>query len=218
VVKAQETGVKRMVRRTTWIVLIVFAVLVGFAWFFQRYQSNQAETAVTATPTTPPPYLYDLTNREVNEIEISNNTGSKVDLYHDPISSNWAVVGVPPDQADSSKIESISTQLFSLQAQETLTQTLPLDVIGLVTPAYTITLTTTDGTNFSTYIGTETAIGSGYYARVDAGPVVILNKVALDDILNWIDQPPLLPTATPEATSTMTASPTEQESQATPTP
>jgi hypothetical protein len=217
-VGAQETGVRRMVRRSTWIVLIVFAVLVGFAWLFQRYQNNKAETAVTATPTVPPTFLYDLNNTEVNEIKIADHSGGGVDLYRDLSSSNWAIAGVPVDQADSFQIESISAQLFSLQVQETLTQTLPLDLIGLDTPAYTITMTTTDGTRIITHVGTETAIGSGYYARVDSGRVVILDKVVLDDILNLVDYPPLLPTATPEVTITSTTSPIEQESQVTPTP
>jgi hypothetical protein len=207
-----------MVRRSTWIVLIVFALLVGFAWYFQRYQTNKAETVGTATPTAPPTYLYNLSSSEVNEIKISDASGSKIDLYRDPSSTNWAIADVPVDQADSFQIESISAQLFSLQAQETLTQTPPLDAIGLVTPTYTITMTTSEGTQINTYVGSETAIGGGYYARVDAGLVVIVDKVVMDDIVNLINNPPLLPTATPEVTPTSTTLPTGQENQATPTP
>lgn len=207
-----------MVRRPTWILLVVFALLVGFAWFFQRYQANKADDAATATPTTPPANLYDLTNIQVDEIKITDAKGDKIDLYRDSGSSNWAIADVPVDQADSHQIESISTQLYSLQVQETLTQTPPLDSIGLVTPAYTITMTTSDGTQLITYVGTQTAIGSGYYVRVDSGQVVIVDKVVLDDILNLLNNPPLLPTATPEVTSTETASPTEPGGQGTPTP
>jgi hypothetical protein len=207
-----------MVRRSTWILLVVFAILVGFAWFFQRYQANKADNAATATPTTSPINLYDLTNTKVDNINITDNAGDKIDLYRDLGSSNWAIAGIPVDQADGFKIESISTQLVSLQIQETLTQTPPLDAIGLVSPAYTITMTTSDGTQLITYVGTQTAIGSGYYVRVGSGPVDIVDKVVMDDILNMLKNPPLLPTATPEVTSTETASPTEQGGQGTPTP
>ncbi len=207
-----------MVRRPTWILLVVFAFLVGFAWFFQRYQANKVDNAATATPTTSPANLYDLTNTQVDEINITDNTGDKLDLYRSSGSSNWAISNVPVDQADSFQIESISTQLFSLQVQETLTQTPPLDSIGLVTPAYTISMTTSDGTQIITYVGTQTAIGSGYYVRVGSGPVDIVNKVLMDDILNLLKNPPLLPTATPEVTTTETALPTEPGGQGTPTP
>jgi len=207
-----------MVRRSTWILLAVFAILVGFAWFFQRYQANKAENAATATPTTSPVNLYDLTNTQVNEINITDNAGDKIDLYRDSGSSNWAITGEPVDQADSVQIESISTQLFSLQVKETLTQTPPLDSIGLAIPAYTITMTTSDGTQIITYVGTQTAIGSGYYVRVGDGPVDIVDKAMMDDILNLLKNPPLLPTATPEATATETISPTDPGGQGTPTP
>jgi hypothetical protein len=207
-----------MVRRSTWILLVVFALLVGFAWLFQRYQANQADSVAIATPTTSPANLYDFTNTQVDEINITDNTGNKIGLYRDPESSNWAIADVPVDQADSFQIESLSTQLFSLQVQETLTQTPPLDSLGLVSPAFTITMTTADKSQFITYIGTQTAIGSGYYVRVDSRPVVIVDKVVMDDILNLLNNPPLLPTATPAVTSTETASPTESGGQATPTP
>ena len=207
-----------MVRRPTWILLLVFAILVGFAWFFQRYQANKANNAATATPTTSLINLYDLTNTQDKEINITDNAGDKIDLYRDSGSSKWAIADVPVDQADSFQIESISTQLFSLQVQEALTQTPPLDSIGLVTPAYTITMTTSDGTQLITNVGTQTAIGSGYYVRVGSGPVVIVDKVVMDDILNLVKNPPLLPTATLEVTSTETASPTKPEVQVTPTP
>jgi hypothetical protein len=207
-----------MVRRTTWIVLVVFAIVLGFAWFVQHYQSNKAGITGTATPTMLPNYLYDLTDNEVDEFKISDHSGNMIDLYHDPVLSKWAIADIPPDQADSFQIESVSAQLFSLQAQETLTQTPPLDSIGLATPQYTITMTITGGTQINTQIGTITAIGNGYYARVDSGQVVIVGKTVMDDILDLLKTPPLLPTATPEVTSTSTTLPTQQENQVTPTP
>jgi hypothetical protein len=207
-----------MVRKSTWIVLIVFVFVAGFAWLFQRYQATKADINVTSTPTTPVAYLYDLTNNEIDEIKISDQSGNSIDLYHDPVLSKWAIADVPPDQADSFQIESVSAQLFSLQAQDTLSELPPLDSIGLSTPAYTITMTTTGKSEINTYIGTETAIGSGYYIRVDTGPIVIVEKTVMDNILDLLKNPPILPTATPEVTSTLTPTPMELENQVTPTP
>lgn len=207
-----------MVRRSTWILLGVFALLVGFAWLFQRYQTNKTNNAATATPTVTPVKLYALTNSQVNEINIVASAGDKIDFYRDPASSNWAIKDIPVDQADSSQIESINEQLLALQVQETLTQSLSLDSIGLVTPAYTITMTTTDGTQLVTFIGSPNAVGDGYYARADSGQVVLVDKVVLDEVLNLLKNPPLLPTATPEVTSTESVTPTGPGNQGTPTP
>lgn len=207
-----------MVRRSTWILLIVFAVLVGFAYFFQRYQANQIDTAATSTPTSVPVSVYNLGETQVNDIKISDASGNTIDLYRDAFSAKWAIADMPEDKVDSAKIETISTQLFDLTAQETLTQTPPLDSIGLVTPAYTITMTASDGTQSVTNIGAQTPIGSGYYARVNNGQVMILDKVVMDDITKLLTDPPLLPTPTPEVTPTGTASPAGTETVATATP
>lgn len=207
-----------MVRRTTWIILVIFVFLAGFAFYFQRSQTNKAENAATTTPTTPPTYLYSLANAKLNEIKITNTAGDKIDLYRDAGSSNWVIADIPADQANSFQIESISSQLADLKAQETLTDMPALDSVGLVTPTYTITMTTTDGTQLITYVGSQTAIGTGYYVRVGTGPVAIVDKVVMDDILNLLTNPPLLPTATPEVTPTETVSPTGPASQVTPTP
>jgi Domain of unknown function (DUF4340) len=207
-----------MVRRSTWILLGVFVVLVGLAWLFQRYQANKATDVATATPTVTPVKLYALTSTQVNEINIAASTGDKIDLYRDPASSNWAIANLPADQADSVQIESINEQLLSLSVQDTLTESLPLDSVGLVTPAYTISMTTTDGTQLVTYVGSQNAVGDSYYARVDSGQVVLVRKVELDTVLNLLKNPPLLPTPTPEVTASQISTPVEPVSLGTPTP
>ena len=207
-----------MVRRTTWILLLVFVLLVGFAWFFPRYLANKAKNEPTATPVASAASLYNLAIADVNAISISASTGEKVDLYKDPGSSNWAIAEIPVDQANSSQIESTIKQLLSLQVKDTLGVLPPLDTIGLSAPAYTLTMTTTDGTKIVTSIGAPNAIGDGYYVQVGSDPVVIIDNVVMDDVINMIKQPPLKPTATPEVTATETAVPTENGSQVTPTP
>ena len=182
-----------MVRRSTWIILGIFALLVGFTIFLQRYQVSKTENTATATPTVPPVFLYSQGDVQVNDIKIADNTGKYIDLYRDLAASSWAIEGIPTDQADSSKIETINNELLSVQVQETLTQTLSLAAIGLETPAYTITLTTSAGVKWVTYVGMQTAIGSGYYVRTDNGQVMIVSKSAIDNILSLLQNPPCYP-------------------------
>jgi hypothetical protein len=207
-----------MVRRSTWILLIVFGLLVLFAWLFQRSQANKSNNTATATPTAVPTKLYNLTNAELSNITIADSAGKNIELYRDPVTSNWAIKDVPVDQADSNQIDSLSTQLLSLQVQDTLTQTVALDSYGLAIPAYTITLTTTDSSQVVTYVGALTAIKSGYYLRIDSGPVVIVNNVTVDDVLSLLKKPPLLATATPEVTVTETSTPSAPAAQPSSTP
>jgi len=207
-----------MVRRSTWIVLGIFALLVGFTLLYQRYQVNKTDITATATPTIPPEYLYSLGDTQLNDIKIADNTGKSIDLYRDPVSASWAIAGVPADQADTAQIDSVSTQLVSLQIEDTLTHTISLAAIGLETPAYTITLTTSAGSTMVTYVGIQTAIGSGYYVRNDSGKLLIVGKTAIDDIINLLQNPPLLLTATPEVTPTETIAPILPVGQETPTP
>jgi hypothetical protein len=207
-----------MVRRSTWILLIVFGLLVLFAWLFQRYQANKTNNTATATPTALPTKLYNLTSAEVSSINIADNTGKNIELYRDAGSSNWAIKDVPINQADSQQIDSISNQLLSIQVQDTLTQSLSLDPYGLAAPTSAITMTTTDGSQVVTAVGALTAIKNGYYVRIDSGPVVIVTNVTIDDVLNLLKKPPLLATTTPEVTVTETGTPIAPGTQPTSTP
>jgi Domain of unknown function (DUF4340) len=196
-----------MVRRSTWIMLLLFAALVGFAFFFQRNRATQAVSTATPTPTIQPVYLFSLGDSELSNIKIVAQAGKSINLYRDQSTSKWAITNLPPGQADSTKIDSIGTEFRSMQIEETLSQTIALSSIGLELPAYTITLTTTLGTQFVAYVGIQTAIGSGYYIREPNGQVAIVGKTPMESILNLIDNPPLLPTATPEVTPPETVTP-----------
>jgi hypothetical protein len=219
-----------MVRRSTWIVLAIFAILAGFAWFFQRYQAKKAEVTATVAPTAALTDLYNLFGKQVSGIKISDSSGNQISFYRDPVSSRWVVADVPADEADSFKIESVSAQLTALQAQEYLDPSLSLASVGLVIPSYTITMTTSDGGQLVTFVGDQTSIGTGYYVRINSGSVVIVDKVVMDSILDLLINPPLLPTPTPEVsptpevttpldvTATETSAPTETGIPATPTP
>lgn len=207
-----------MVRRSTLIVLGLFVVLVGFTLWFQRYQASKSANAPTPAPTAAPVFLFGLGNANVDEIKIADNAGKNIDLTRDPTSSKWVITGIPPDQADSNHINEISSQITSLEVQETMTETLPLASIGLDPSTYTITVTTSAGSQLVTYVGTQTAIGSGYYVRNSAGQVMIVDKTGMDDILNLLKNPPLIPTATPTQAPTELVSPTAPETQVTPTP
>lgn len=190
-------------RRTTWILLLVFGLLVIFAWVFQRYQANKVVAPPTITTLPTAEKFYSITDTLVNDLIIADNGGKKIELYRDSSTSdNWAIKDIPVDDADKTVIETAISDLLSIKIIDRLIENPPLDSIGLATPVYTITLMTTDGRHFITNVGKKTPIGTGYYIQLDGGPIVIVDDLTLEEVLNFTKQPPLLTTPTPEITVT----------------
>jgi len=190
-----------MIRRSTWVLLVILALLVGFTFLFQRNQAKKAEITVTATPTVQRAVLFDVESSQVIGIDITDSSGSLLKLYKDLVTATWAIRDVPMEQADALQIEANVEQLLASQIIETLTQPPPLDSIGLAKPVYSITVTTSDGSEVVAYGGALTPVGNGYYARVNSGPVVVVGKTGMDSAIEMLSNPPLLPTPT-QATPT----------------
>ncbi len=207
-----------MVRRTTFLLVLVFVVLVGFAFFFQRYQANKTANQPTSTSLATAQPMYDLGGAAVTDVLISNQGGDTIELYRDAGKANWAIKGLPAKQADALTIDTAITSLLSLQVLDTLNQAPALDSIGLATPAYTIVLTTTGGQQVVTHIGSMNPVATGYYVQVGSGPVMIADNVVLDDVLKFLTTPPLVATPTPQASGTQVGTPLAPGLQATPTP
>jgi hypothetical protein len=191
-----------MLRRTTWVFLIVFGVLVLFAWVFQRYQTKTSANAATTTPIANSEKLYNSLDSELMDMNITSSNGDSIEFMRESGSTSWVIKGLPDDTADSFQIEAISQQLLSLQVLETLTQSPTLDSIGLANPAYMITILTSNGKQIVTDVGSRTAVGTGYYLRVDSGPIVIVDNASMDNVLNLLKSPPILATSTVEVTGT----------------
>lgn len=207
-----------MIRRSTWFIIAIFIILVGFTWFYKRNQTEKAKSTSTPVPTKALASIYNLQGTQVNEVSISNSKGDEIIFVHDPVSDQWSIANVPADQADSFKIGSNLAQLLTIQAQETLTQTPPLDAIGLIVPAYTIRIKSNGGEPVITYIGSITPIGNGYYIRVNSGSIAIVNKLVLEDAVNMLTSPPLTITPSPVPTDQETNVPDETGIMITPTP
>lgn len=197
-----------MVRRSTWILLTVFVLLVGFAWLFQRYQTENVENISTATPTVTPVSIINLNGMQVEFVNISDSSGKNVEFKRILETNQWTLADIPLDQADTTKIGSNLAQLFAITAQETITQTIPLDAIGLASPSYTIKLSTTNGELLQMYVGSVTPVGDGFYVRVDSGSIIIVDKAVMDGVIDMFLTPPLITTPTPEISTPITVLPT----------
>ena len=207
-----------MVRRNTWIMLVIFVLAGAFVILFQHFQGQKTSDVATPTPSVTPERLYAITLAGVDQIKIADTTGASLTTYRDPETIQWVIAGLPYDTVDSATIQTNVTRLLDLTVQQTLGEDLPTESVGLDTPAYTITMTTMESAQVITYVGNVVPSGNGYYLRVGSGPVVIVDINVIQAVVGMLKNPPMLPTPTPEVTPSQTGTPLAPEIPATPTP
>lgn len=209
-----------MLKRSTWIVLGIFAVLILGVFLWQRY--GKTEELIEPTPTTQLSELvFDLGDQKIVGFRIDGADGSSILLGQDPTSKAWMVGGQPAELADVTQIDTVASSLAFMMVNRQLPTQPPLDSMGLDLPPYTITLDLDSGKQVVLSIGKLIPTGTGYYARVDENPVMVIAKTDIDSIVSLLTTPPLTTTYTPTATATatMTATSTPKPSMTfTPTP
>lgn len=191
-----------MVRRSTWIVLAIFVLMVAAAVLLPRLQKTDETPESTATNQPTQIKVYDLGLEDVVWIQFMDMQGKLVEVERESPTADWVMVGESVDTSDSIRIGSIAGQLMAMQALRTFETELGVNAVGIDNPNYTVTVRTATGDVIINKIGNLNAVGSGYYIKVDDEPVVIVAKIVLDEILGILTEPPLAATPTPEATET----------------
>ncbi len=202
-----------MIRRSTWITLIVFLVLAAAGYGAITYKNQRAKTHPTPSPT--PNDVITFTENDIVGVEIDGK-GRKVILQRKDTKSPWQVVQPAPEGKERPDQQRISTAVFNittLSAINSVPAGIDLNALGLLKPTYILKLRLANGKTWQAEIGKETPIGSGYYARAN-GQLLVVEKYAVDSIASLLNKPPLAtPTPTPTATPTYTPTPAS-----TPTP
>ncbi|MBN2147675.1 MAG: DUF4340 domain-containing protein [Anaerolineales bacterium] len=190
-----------MVRRSTWIIVSIFVVLLVGALLLARVQKEEVEEEPTPTLQVIES-LFDIDNLVVVQIDFASADGEAVTFQRDTVVGEWSLAGAEPGTTDVFAAGGIAGELFALQIQTRLDNIPSLGAMGLVSPAYTISMTKDNGEKIVLYVGDLTPTGTGYYIQVDKDDPVVVSKVNLDSILGVFETPPLLPTPTLEATLT----------------
>ena len=177
-----------MVRRTTWIVLVMFLGLLAFSLYWQnRNKDKQGEV----TPSPDVQSLLDIESDEISTLRIEDERGGAVELKH--VEGNGWILVIPKSEAiDSNAVDGMVNQFISLHVISTIDPAPPDAATGLKNPGYQIHLRLKDGRRMIINVGVQTATGSGYYVRVDDGLVKVVDKFGLETVTNLIYQPPIL--------------------------
>jgi hypothetical protein len=198
-----------MIRRTTWITLAVFVVLIGAALLLQKYPVLQGKATPTATEY--PLLLQGWLPDDMTMIEIKNDKGETVALQHNP-DKTWAFVNVPGKLPDQGKVTEFIDSLTSMNVLASFDATTSLENVGLTAPSYLITLQNSKGNKKVIRVGKATAIGSGYYIQVDNNLPVLVSTDSLNQVTSLASLDALtLVTPTPTVVEATTTTPSTTE-------
>jgi hypothetical protein len=200
-----------MVKRPTWILLIILALVVG-AYFFIK--SNPPKPT-TPTPTlSPDAYLVTQSDGVLQSLRISDNKGNLFQMQRD-LTKTWVITAPASGVADQGLAGAAETQVGALSIITALGAPPAPSDVGLDRPAYTIELGFMSGASHKLEVGNLTPTSSGYYVHFDDGKTYVVSQSGIDALLNLLKSPPFPATETPSPTIEPLSTPTPES---TPTP
>jgi Domain of unknown function (DUF4340) len=183
-------------RRSTWIVLVVFLALVGLTLFLNKKEPPADATAVT--PTALVEYLFNEADGLPTSIDIKGKTGEEVAIERNQ-AGEWVLKRPIETGADQASSEAAATQLTALRVLSR-PEVAPNDA-GLAQPSYVMTVKLTGGMEKVVRIGDLTPTSSGYYVSFnESNEVLVVDKTGLDALLTLVTSPPYVSTPTPAPT------------------
>jgi len=186
-----------MIRRSTWIVLAVFIILISGVIILQRVERNRVDEVIDIPVLDTPKPVKSLIEFPKGEsilgLIIRDAEKNVVDIQRHNESADWILV-FPEGDADIERVNQIISQISSIQINSTLETDLELNVVGLDNPTYTMRLTLSSGKKLTAYIGDETIAGNSYYVRLAGGGPKVVSKYPVDQIINLLTMPPIMPT------------------------
>lgn len=188
-----------MIRRNTWIVLLLFVVVAALAFYLQQ---NKPEENALATPTAVPAFLLDVSESSIVGLTVQSADGKQLRLER-LSSGEWSLIEPAAEATDTNTAQAAVVQLATVKVVSSPGSLPGLDALNLATATYKILLDLLDGSQIVIDVGKETPTGSGYYVLVsNSNQVVVAGKSGLDAVIQLLDNPPALATATPEVTAT----------------
>lgn len=192
-----------MIKRPTWIMIIVLAALAALAYYLQTVPDNFIKKALdsgkTPTPEILTKTLIPSTDGLITSLEIKGPDEHSVALKHQANGWMLSIDSQAPIPADQSAAEQSASQAQGLQATAMKIKPAAADLpgFGLDKSAYTYQVTLDSGKTLTFKIGKPTITGDGYYLQKEDGTIATIDKYTTDALLNLLKQPPSMFTATP---------------------
>ncbi|MBE0696921.1 MAG: DUF4340 domain-containing protein [Anaerolineaceae bacterium] len=196
-----------MIRKQTWILLGIFVILAGVAFYLQK-NPLKSSSALTPSPVPPVSILKDWKSADITRIDYLDNQGLSVQI--EQIAQGSWVLQPEGRPVVLGKIEELRTQILDVRVITTLDPGYDLATVGLSSPSGTITITNAKGDKAAIRIGKITPIATCYYLQINQEQPVVVSNYAIESILDLLKKEQLLDlTPTPEITPSLEVTATQ---------
>ena len=182
-----------MIRRPTWILLVLFLAALAAAWLWQRSEENKPDTEPTPTPVAR---LFEIDANTIREIKIEDNQQNRLYLKR-VVGEMWIMTEPERQNMYVGELASKVNQLGTMNILSTLQNPPEAAQIGLLPPAYTLIVIGEDGKEYILDVGSETPTQTGRYVRLK-GLIHVVSSQSIESIVGLLANPPIAPvTETP---------------------
>jgi len=196
-------------KRPTLIFLILLALAAGLYTYMQQPNNVVATTlAGTAQPSQAvSEFLVGPLAPAFAKIQIETTDGRR--LTFEAVGATWLLRegNSDPVPADAPQTESGAGALRDAEILRHLEHGANPADYGLDKPSHAISILYADGSELHFRLGSPTVTGSGYYAQLTDGEIVIIGATSVEKLLRLLTTPPYLFTPTPTAAETATPVP-----------
>lgn len=184
-----------MIRRSTWLAIFAFAVVLAAALLLTRTQDPDSQGL---TPTPPPDPLWTVLAEDLQQVEIRDLEQDLAVILQRDEELGWVILEPESGPAQAGIVEQAVTSLLSPVPARVL-EVDNLGPYGLEDPHYEVILLGEGGTTFRLSVGAESPTGTGYYAAVpDDRRAYVIRTFVLSDLLGFLEELPVaLPTPEP---------------------
>jgi len=195
-----------MIRRSTWVVFVIFLVIAAAAIFLLRSPASPlpANAAETPSATPAPLVIQGWDAAQVTDIQFVSSKGEAQHLARTQ-DTLWTDM-VKQSPASVGQVEELLSELLTMRVLTTMPTDYSLDALALTNPTQKITIGRQDGATLDLLVGNVTPTGNGYYVRVNNNAPEVVSKYALDAVTQLFADiqatPTSLPSPSPEATAT----------------
>jgi hypothetical protein len=176
-----------MLRRSTWIILGLFLLLLAGVYWQQR---QQASATPGVTPTAASEVFLFPDSASINSLRVEHVGSQTIEAARNP-QGKWQLSWPQAPATDSGALDTAVTQLGQLTPLSLMTTPPTLQAAGLDKPTYRLLAGYTDGRQVILNVGKPSPVGGSYYVLVTGKGVFVVSSYGLDPVLNLADNPPV---------------------------
>ena len=186
-----------MIKRSTWIILVIFVTLTGVVLIYQREKESELKDEGLGMfgefeqPNSVKPVFQIPTGEVILGLYLEDVAGRSLEIDRENPEVEW-MFGSQDGDVDQDRINQILYQIESLAINQELDSAIDFEMIGLIEPAYKLRISISNGGVFTLLIGNVTITNTSYYAQLTGSNPIVIDRYSLDGMINLLDNPPVL--------------------------